>query len=407
MDRRATAWAASGAMALSGRSDGPGLGASGALVDLVERAAAMLHRNSGGRVTSAGLALLGERAAIENLTRQGAISCGGSTRLLRAADGWLAVSLAREDDVAALPAWLQVDLPFDDPWPAVTEAVAGRPVAGLDERAALLGLPFAALDSVSVAAPALNAFDLPVAARRVDEDAVARPRPIAGATVLDLSALWAGPLCGQLLAEAGANVIKLESITRPDGARRGPAPFFSLLNGEKRSVALDLVTPDGRRAMDRLLTTADVVIESARPRALEQWGIVASDVLVRRSGPQVWVSITSHGRGLAVRERVGFGDVAAVAGGLVTRDDRGPCFVADAVTDPVTGLVSAAAVVAALATGHRWLLSAAMAPLAASVAGPPLDVAGLEAAPPRARPARRRAPVLGADTVAVLAEVGF
>jgi hypothetical protein len=272
-------------------------------------------------------------------------------------------------------------------------------------------LPFAALDSVSVPAPALaltlNAFDLPVAARRVDDGAVATPRPIAGATVLDLSALWAGPLCGQLLAEAGANVIKVESITRPDGARRGPAPFFHLLNGEKRSVALDLVTPDGRHALDRLLTTADVVIESARPRALEQWGIVASDVLQRPAGPRVWVSITSHGRGAAVRERVGFGDVAAVAGGLVSRDDDGPCFVADAVTDPITGLVGAAAVVAALATGHRWLLSAAMAPLAASVAGPPLDVAGLEAVPPRARPVRRRAPVLGADTVAVLAAVGF
>ena len=67
-----------------------------------------------------------------------------------------------------------------------------------------------------------------------------------------------------------------------------------------------------------------MVIESARPRALEQMGIVAAEELRRPAGPQVWVSITSHGRGPGQAERVAFGDVAAVAGGLVARDDQGP-----------------------------------------------------------------------------------
>ena len=61
---------------------------------------------------------------------------------------------------------------------------------------------------------------------------------------------------------------------------------------------------------------------------------------------------------------MGFGDVAAVAGGLVARDDQGPCFLADAVVDPLCGLVAAAAVLEALSAGGRWLLSAAMAPMA-------------------------------------------
>jgi hypothetical protein len=112
----------------------------------------------------------------------------------------------------------------------------------------------------------------------------------------------------------------------------------------------------------------------------------------------VWASITSHGRRPEVRERVGFGDVAAVAGGLVAWDSHGPCFVADAVTDPVVGLVTAAAVSEALAAGGRWLLDAAMAPLAASMAGEPLDVGGVEAGPPRSRPVIRSAPALGSDT---------
>ena len=58
--------------------------------------------------------------------------------------------------------------------------------------------------------------------------------------MVELGSLWAAPLCGSLLAAAGADVVKVESIGRPDGARRGPPAFFDLLNGGKRSVALDL-----------------------------------------------------------------------------------------------------------------------------------------------------------------------
>jgi hypothetical protein len=402
VDRRARAWADSGAMFLTGRSSGPPLGAPGALVDLVERAASVLHQRSEGRVRRAGLALLGERAAVGQpgppFGRQGDRSCGGSTRLLAAADGWVAVSLARMDDIAALPAWLGVEVPSDDPWPTVESAVAGLPATLLDERAALLGLPMARL--ASVAPPNPVGFGLPVVAGRLGE---APPLALADATVIDLSSLWAGPLCAQLLAEAGATVLKVESLTRPDGARRGPAPFFDVLNGAKRSVALDLGAPEGLDRLRDLLEAADVVVESARPRGLEQLGLVAAELLQHAPGPRVWLSITSHGRHPGGRERVGFGDVAAVAGGLVTWDDAGPCFVADAVTDPVTGLVAAAAVAEALAAGGRWMIDAAMAPLAASVAGEPLDVGGLEARPPRARPVLRRAPAMGDDTTGVLA----
>jgi hypothetical protein len=399
VDERGRAWAESGAMALSGRPDGPGLGGPPALVDLVAQAADVLDRRSGGRAAVDGLALLGERAALSDLTRHGTISCGGSTRLVRTADGWLAVALARPEDIAALGAWLGADVPPDDPWPAVERMVGEMDAATLDDRAALLGLPMAALSSVGP--PATPAFGLPIGADCLDE-AGGPPRPIAGALVVDLSALWAGPLCGQLLATAGADVVKVESLARPDGARHGPAAFFDLMNGPKRSVALDLATSGGRRDLGRLVNAADVVIESARPRALEQMGIMAAEELRRPAGPRVWTSITSHGRGPGQAERVGFGDVAAVAGGLVARDEQGLCFLADAVADPLCGLVAAAAVLEALAAGGRWLLSAALAPLAAAVAGPALGVHGAPARPPRARPAVRPAPPLGFDTADVL-----
>jgi CoA-transferase family III len=397
-------------MVLTGRADGPPLGAPAALIDLVGRASAILNVDRPVRRPDAdvvddpvlpdGLALLGERAALAGLTRRGGISCGGSTHLVPARDGFMAVSLARPEDVAALPAWLGRDRPVEgDPWPAVYEALAARCCAELDERAGLLGLPFAALGSVQPADQ--GGFDLPIEAARLGPDT--DRSELARARVLDLSSLWAGPLCGQLLAASGADVIKVESASRPDGARRGPGAFFDLLNGAKRSVVLDLATPTGQLDLRRLIRASDVVLESARPRALTQMGIEAADELARPGGPRVWASITSHGRQPGPAQRVGFGDVAAAAGGLVVYDPAGPCFLADAVADPLAGLVTAAAVRAALAAGGHWLLSAALAPLAAAVAGPPLKVAGLPAAPPRARPAPRPAPTSGSDTAAVLA----
>jgi hypothetical protein len=402
MDRRAQAWAASGAMALTGRADGPALGGPSTLVDLAEQAARRLTSDStyaqvGLDLQVDGLALLGERAALQRLARNGAHSAGGSTRLLAAADGWLALSLARSDDVASLSAWLERDISSDDPWSLVAEAVARTSVGALDERAALLGLPAAGLGTVDPAP--MECFGLPVDGCSMG---AGPPRPLTDALVVDLSSLWAGPLCGQLLAEAGATVVKVESSGRPDGARLDRSGFFDLLNASKRSVALDLAQPGGQRLLARLLASADVVIESSRPRALEQMGIRADELLRLAGGPQAWVCITSHGRTGEGAARVAFGDVAAVAGGLVAWEDGHPHFLADAVADPLSGLVAAAAVMEALAAGGRWLLGVAMAPLSAAVAGPALDVTGLGVALPRARAIRHTAPPLGADTGAVL-----
>ncbi len=375
-------------MALTGLPEEP-LGPPEGLVDGVEALARPFEGLDA-------LALLGERAAHMGLWRRGTTSCGGSCRLLPSRDGYLAVSLARDDDFAAVPAWLELeDLPATAPatWSAVRDAVALRNPDELTARATLLGLPVARVGEVD--GPGVVRVPL----------GPAPARDPAGLVVVDLSALWAGPLCGDLLAGAGASVVKVESTGRPDGARRGPRGFFDLLNGRKRSVALDLRSDHGVAALRALVRQADVVLEASRPRALEQLGLRAADE-VREGGPQVWISITGYGRSGAGGARIAFGDDAAGGGGLVVWRDGVPMFCADAVADPITGLAAARACLDALATGGRWLLDVSMAGVCATLAGPTLPVpAGLAAAPPRARPVERSAPELGADTTQVLAEL--
>jgi crotonobetainyl-CoA:carnitine CoA-transferase CaiB-like acyl-CoA transferase len=250
--------------------------------------------------------------------------------------------------------------------------------------------------------------------------------------VVDLSTLWAGPLCAHLLGLAGARVVKVESHARPDGARRGPAAFYDLLNAGKDSVALDLRTADGRETLRRLIARADVVVESARPRALVQLGIDVGEIVARIPG-LTWVSITGYGRAEPGGSWVAFGDDAAAAAGLAVATGASaarsgspsaatPLFCGDAIADPLTGLIAAVAAQEAWRAGGGTLLDVALRDVVAHVLGSqspcgvatvrPCDapdgwevVAGRErqrVLPPRARTPTGRARPLGADTERVL-----
>lgn len=388
------AWAASGAMALTGLTGAAPLGPPAGLVSRLHAVADHLRALTGGAVDVDPVALLAERAAIAGLRRGGQVSCGGGTRLLRAADGWLALSLARADDLDLVPAWLKLREPPTDLWGAVATGVGAERVSELDERGALLGLPVAALPNEPTGEAVVRTQVRKERASASRSDSL---------VVVDLGALWAAPLCSSFLAMAGTTVIKVESTTRPDGARRGPAAFFDLLNAGKQSVALDLSTREGAAALHQLIVGADVVIEGSRPRALEQLGIDAAQVLAT-GRPRVWASITGHGRQGAARERVAFGDDAAVAGGLVCWTRSTPVFCADAVADPATGLIAADAVLSALRDEGTWLLDVSMTGVAASLAGPTLPVpAGAAAAAPGARSIVGTGPRLGEHSAAVFA----
>ena len=192
-------------------------------------------------------------------------------------------------------------------------------------------------------------------------------RPLSGLLVVDLSSMWAGPLCGQLLAQAGATVVKVESPARPDGTRAGAPTFFDWMNGGKLSYAVDFDDAERLRA---LLDVADVVIESSRPAALRRRGL-GYEAVIPRPG-RVWLRITGHGADGEQANWVAFGDDAAVAGGLVGTDGIGPVFCGDAIADPLTGLQSAVAVTDALARGGGDVVDVSMAAVAASYAELPL-----------------------------------
>jgi hypothetical protein len=380
-------------MALTGREDGPPLLAPPGLPLLMAAWAAEFGAVTGALgcpVDVDGPALLGERAALARLTRRGDRSAGGATRLVRTGDGWLALALARPDDVAAVGAWLEGPVDGDDPWPVVVRAARRQTTGPLVDRARLLGLPCAGLGSVL--------DDVTVRATALAGEAGDPCPSLDGMVVVDLSSLWAGPLCTDLLRRAGARVVKVESARRPDGGRDGSAAFFDLLNAGKEAVSIDLEAPGGVAALARWLERADVVVESSRPRALAQLGVDA-ETIAANGRVRVWLSITAYGRELPMGEWVGFGDDAAVAGGLVAWDGAGPCFCADAAADPATGLLGALAVVRHLAAGGRWLLDVALARTAAAAAaagqsGAPAAWAGA-VAEPRARPVTGRAPALG------------
>jgi crotonobetainyl-CoA:carnitine CoA-transferase CaiB-like acyl-CoA transferase len=367
-------WLESGVVALTGRPDGPPLVPPGRAASVARELAAVLARAAG--IDVDGAALLAERAAFTGGVRRGVVSVGGACRLLPTADGWAAVSYARPDDRQLLAALIGADLD-GDVWEPVAAWLRERPGTELAERAALLGLP------ANPVSP--GAGDHPVPAGTV--------RPAAGLRVVDFSALWAGPLCAHLLGLGGADVIKVETPDRPDGARAGHPGFYRLLHAGHRSVVLDPRTPRDRAALAALVSGADVVIEASRPRALAGWGL----------GPAMttatWVSITAAGR---ASPRVGFGDDVAAGAGLVADDGSGPVFCGDALADPLTGLAAAAQ---ALTSPPGTLLDVAMAAVVAGTLDGTASTVATRAAPPRTRTPPGPAPETGADTDAVLREL--
>lgn len=403
-------------MALTGFASGPPLAYPAPALALLADVAAQFAAATGVRADPA--ELLAGRAAVGGFTRQGQVSAGGSTRLLRAADGWCAVTLSRPEDMDAVPAIIgALGVPGVRGVPGVPDNAALESAArvvkagDLADAAQLLGVPAAALPPAPRPAPWP-----PWRTTRIAAPAPP-PRGLDGAVVADLSSMWAGPLCARLLGLAGARVIKVESPDRPDGARFGNGAFYDWLHGGHESLSLSFAAACGRSVLARLLGAADIVIEGSRPRALASLG-VAPGMLAHRPG-QVWLSITGYGR--QVPGRVAFGDDAAVAGGLVAWADGEPAFCADAVADPLAGACGALAVASSLAGGGGELIDLPMRAVAAGFAaasapghGPhDVDVDGTvtchalglrqPALQPRAPSAPRAAAPLGADTDAVLA----
>lgn len=292
------------------------------------------------RLTGLGLGAreLLARDAPGGLAAPGRFSANRHCGLLQVRDGWVALNLARADDVELIMA-LADDA--HDPWDAAARLAAQDDAAAFRDRAIEWQLPVALPGE---AAP----LDLvPLSPVRVP------------ARVLDMSALWAGPLCAGLLARMGAQVLRIESLGRPDPTAQGSPGLDARINGGKQRLALDLRDADGRRRLFDEVARADVLVTSARPAALARLGLQPD-----RFPHLTWVAITAHGFSGDAAMRVGFGDDCAVAGGLLDRSRAEPGFRGDALADPLTGLEAARAVLA----GHCGLIDMAMARVAASYA---------------------------------------
>jgi len=389
-------WAHSGAMWLTGHADGAPRACPAPLAACAQGAwlaLAALCPRLDARFDA--FRLLGERAAIAGLGRHGRVSAGGACRLLDTADGMLALNLARTSDRELLHAWLEHPVTDDETLAAMA---CERRTSELMDRARLLGLAAAPLTAPRPVDNWFRSERYAPAIRGVPEIPL----------VIDLSGLWAGPLCAQLLRQCGARVVKVESRTRPDGARFGPADFHDLMNAGKESVVIELDRERGRAELAGLLSHADIVIESSRSRALEQMGIRAAEFVAARPG-MVWVGISGYGRQAPMRDWIAYGDDAGVAAGLswiIGDAGSDPVFCGDAIADPLAGLHAALLALAAWRDGGGQLLDVSLYGVVAHcVAAAHVPVTpSLDVALPAARPVTERAVEAGADTARVLRE---
>ena len=205
--------------------------------------------------------------------------------------------------------------------------------------------------------------------------------PLAGYRVLELGSTVAGPFCGRLFADFGAEVIKIEPL-EGDGIRaagrhhRGKSLYAASILRNKDLVALDLRTARGQDIARKLAAKCDIVIENFRPGGLEKWGLGYAD-LARVRPDIIMVRISGVGQTGPYSQRPGYGVIAEAASGLrhLTGDpDRPPARVSIALTDYITGLYAALGAMMALnyrvRTGRGQCVDAALAECAFSLLEP-------------------------------------
>ena len=195
--------------------------------------------------------------------------------------------------------------------------------------------------------------------------------PLAGCRVLEMGSTVSGPFCGRLLADFGAEVIKVEPPTgdpvRQMGRRsRGRSLYAASILRNKHLISVDLRTPAGQDVIRRLVKACDVVVENFRPGTLEAWNL-GYDTLSEVNPGIILVRISGYGQTGPYRHRPGYGVTSEAVGGLreITGEpDRPPSRVSISLTDCITGLYAAFGAVMALfsrtRTGRGQVVDAAL-----------------------------------------------
>ena len=184
------------------------------------------------------------------------------------------------------------------------------------------------------------------------------PGPIAGVRVLELAQIMAGPACGLMLADLGAEVIKIEKTAGGDDTRKflppdinGESAAFMMMNRNKKGLALNLKEEEGRNIFKKMVEQSDIVIENFRKGTLEKLGIGFEDL--KKINPKIILcEISGYGRTGPYADKGGFDLVAQGMSGLMSitgeSSDKPPMKVGAPLTDITAGILGATGVLAAL-----------------------------------------------------------
>jgi formyl-CoA transferase len=186
--------------------------------------------------------------------------------------------------------------------------------------------------------------------------------PLSGIRVVELGQVIAGPFCGQLLGDYGADVIKVEPPGTGDVLRQwgttdgtGDSLWWTVAARNKRSVTIDLRTPEGQQLVRDLVLQADILVENFRPGTLERWGLGWDDLSAIR--PElIMVRVSGFGQTGPYAQRAGYASVCEAMGGLralTGYPDRPPVRVGISIGDSLTGIFGAMGALAALEARHR------------------------------------------------------
>ena len=189
--------------------------------------------------------------------------------------------------------------------------------------------------------------------------------PLSGVRVLEVSQIMAGPVCGLMLSDLGAEVIKIEKIPGGDDARQyqkpgdsAMPPSFRMINRGKRSLALDVRRPAGRAVLERMVAKADVLTENFRPGVMHKLGL-SYEALKLHNPALVYASITGYGPVGPLAQKGGFDLILQAFSGILSatgEPGRAPVKPGVSIADVNAGILAAFAILAAyihrLKTGH-------------------------------------------------------
>jgi formyl-CoA transferase len=197
--------------------------------------------------------------------------------------------------------------------------------------------------------------------------------PLAGLRVIEMGTLIAGPFCGQILGDFGAEVIKIEDPRKGDPMRQwgrslpqGLSPWWPVIGRNKKSVGLDLRQPEGQEIARALIAKADVVIENFRPGAMEKWGLGYEALSAAHPG-LVMARISGYGQTGPLAARAGYGLIGEAMGGLrhITGEpDRPPARAGISIGDSLAAMHAVMGIMMALhardRTGKGQVIDAAL-----------------------------------------------